>query len=444
MLTNKFRPLLRVSRLSFLLTPTVPPFKHTPLFRNYAAGVSPATAPSTPIVESTPATPVTPVAEKPKKKKKHKSSWKYRFAVVGAFFGNLYFILGIYALKVMQSEEDEYVLAENQLKLFAKLPLNGLSRLWGAVYSTHVPKFARAPFYKIYAYLFNANIDDVELPLNQYPSLQQFFTRKLKSHLRPTSSDDLVSPVDGKIVAFGRVNAENDYMIEQVKGIKYPVEQLLDMITEDELKEFKTKNMYYCVFYLAPGDYHRYHSPAEMLVNKRKHIPGYLFPVMPVIVKIVRGLFALNERVVLDGTWKHGVFHYVIVGATNVGSIVVNFDNSLVTNVKPPKKPKKKPVKKDDKKEEEKKEETPVEPGQATDVKEEVKVVSTPEGEEEVKLQVSVRRYQEGGLDIQKGEEIGYFQMGSTIILVFEHDDPNFELKVKKGQQVKLGQGLLN
>ena len=103
MLANKFRPLLRVStsRSSFLLTPTAPLFKNTTLFRNYAAGVTPATAPpSTPIVESTPATPV---KEKPKKKKKHKSSWKYRFAVVGAFFGNLYFILGIYALKVMQS-----------------------------------------------------------------------------------------------------------------------------------------------------------------------------------------------------------------------------------------------------------------------------------------------------------------------------------------------------
>jgi phosphatidylserine decarboxylase len=387
--------------------------------------------------------PTEPIVEK-KKKKKHKSSWKYRFAVLGAFIGNLYFILGIISLKVMQSEEDEYVLAENQLALFAKLPLNGLSRLWGAVYSTYVPTFGRSLFYNIYAYLFDANLDDVELPLHHYESLQAFFTRRMKKELRPVSEDDLVCPVDGRIVAFGKINSENEYMIEQVKGIKYPVEQLLDMITDEELKEFKTKNLYYCVFYLAPGDYHRYHSPAELLIHKRKHIPGYLFPVMPVIVKTIRGLFALNERVVLDGTWKQGVFHYVIVGATNVGSIVVNFDNSLQTNLKPPKKPKKKKEEKkkevEPKEGEEKKEE---EPKEGEEKKEEI-IVVTEEGEVETKkLQVSVRRYQEGGLDVNKGEEIGYFKMGSTIILVFEHNDPNFELSLKKGQRVYYGQSLL-
>ncbi|KAL0480042.1 phosphatidylserine decarboxylase [Acrasis kona] len=402
------------------------------------------TKPSTENVETKNTEP--PVIEEEPKKKKKKSSWKYRFAVLGALLANAYFALAILSHKVLQSEGNEFVLAENKLALLQKLPLNGLSRFWGWFYGIEIPKFSRALVYNIYAYYFNVNLDEVELPLNEYPSLQRFFTRHLKSGIRPTSEDDLVSPVDGEVVAFGRVNAENNYMIEQVKGLTYPVEQLLDMVGEDELNQIKNKNLYYCVFYLAPGDYHRYHSPTDFVVEKRKHIPGYLFPVMPVWAKIVRGLFALNERVVLDGKWKHGAFHYVIVGATNVGSITVNFDNSLKTNMKKPKVDKKKDKEKSaeqKKQDEEQNTEAVQSEIKGPETQEVVKVISEDGKVEEARLLVNVRRYQEGGLEVDKAQEIGHFEMGSTIILVFEHDDPNFNLKLNKGQNVKLGQSLL-
>lgn len=100
--------------------------------------------------------------------------------------------------------------------------------------------------------------------------------------------------------------------------------------------------LFFAVIYLAPGDYHRFHSPAAWVVEKRRHfvgkfflhsfellslqVTGELFSVSPYIAKRLHNLFVLNERVALLGRWKHGFFSMVPVGATNVGSIKINFD----------------------------------------------------------------------------------------------------------------------
>ena len=90
--------------------------------------------------------------------------------------------------------------------------------------------------------------------------------------------------------------------------------------------------MYFCVVYLAPGDYHRFHSPVNWVVERRRHFAGELFSVSPYMTRLLKDLFVLNERVALLGRWKHGFFSYVPVGATNVGSIRINFDADLKTN----------------------------------------------------------------------------------------------------------------
>lgn len=84
--------------------------------------------------------------------------------------------------------------------------------------------------------------------------------------------------------------------------------------------------LFFCVIYLAPGDYHRFHSPTNWVVQKRRHFAGELFSVSPYFVKLLQNLFVLNERVVLLGKWKYGFFSMTPVGATNVGSIHINFD----------------------------------------------------------------------------------------------------------------------
>lgn len=84
--------------------------------------------------------------------------------------------------------------------------------------------------------------------------------------------------------------------------------------------------MFYAVVYLAPGDYHRFHSPAAWIAERRRHFAGELFSVSPWMVGKLQDLFILNERVALLGRWRYGFFSFTAVGATNVGSIRINFD----------------------------------------------------------------------------------------------------------------------
>jgi len=90
--------------------------------------------------------------------------------------------------------------------------------------------------------------------------------------------------------------------------------------------------MFFCVVYLAPGDYHRFHSPTNWVVERRRHFAGELFSVSPYFARLLKDLFVLNERVALLGRWRYGFFGYVAVGVTNVGSIRINFDADLRTN----------------------------------------------------------------------------------------------------------------
>lgn len=95
----------------------------------------------------------------------------------------------------------------------------------------------------------------------------------------------------------------------------------------------------FMVIYLAPGDYHRFHSPASFTANYRRHLPGFLEPVDPRYLKKHRDVIKSNERVNLFGDWTHGFFSISFVGATNVGSVKVHFDDSLKTNLPSPQAP---------------------------------------------------------------------------------------------------------
>ncbi|KAK5128743.1 hypothetical protein LTR85_000076 [Meristemomyces frigidus] len=152
--------------------------------------------------------------------------------------------------------------------------------------------------------------------------------------------------------------------------------------------------LYYCVVYLAPGDYHRFHSPVSWVVESRRHFAGELYSVSPYLVRSLPGLFTLNERVVLLGRWKYGFFSYTPVGATNVGSIVVNFDRELRTN-------------------------SLLTDTLADRAAEKAKERGEPySGYAEATYSSSSPTL--GGHALKKGEEMGGFQLGSTIVMVFE------------------------
>ncbi|KAG9248298.1 phosphatidylserine decarboxylase-like protein proenzyme [Calycina marina] len=193
-------------------------------------------------------------------------------------------------------------------------------------------------------------------------------------------------------------------------------------------------SLYYVVVYLAPGDYHRFHSPTAWVAETRRHFAGELYSVSPYLQRTLPGLFTLNERVVLLGRWRWGFFSMTPVGATNVGSIKINFDRELRTN-------------------------SLTTDTAADRAAEEAKARGEDySGFAEATYSGASRIL--NGHALRRGEEMGGFQLGSTVVLVFEApkgqrpslDEGWMGEKVKrkggwnwaveKGQRVKMGERL--
>ena len=109
---------------------------------------------------------------------------------------------------------------------------------------------------------------------------------------------------------------------------------MMSRICESVLK--RGNKLCYCVIYLAPQDYHRFHSPAHACFSYRRHIAGYLESVMPAYLNYRKEVLKNNERVNLLGEWANGFFAVSFIGAMNVGSVAVHFDDMLVTNKSDP------------------------------------------------------------------------------------------------------------
>lgn len=358
------------------------------------------------------------------------------------------------------------------------------------------------------------SLNEVSEPdLHVYPNLAAFFYRTLKPGSRPLHPDPhmLLSPSDGRVLQYGQIDNGD---IEQVKGVTYSVDALLgkrtpasslkdegaslgpedtlnrkrEMSRDEELvkseEEFakingipyalpdlmsgapdpdhkvtipdmstkskestvsevraelalgerpwydilstdKSTSLYYAVVYLAPGDYHRFHSPTNWVVDRRRHFAGELYSVSPYLQRTLPGLFTLNERVVLLGRWRWGFFSFIPVGATNVGSIKINFDRELRTN------------------------------SLTTDTAAD-RAAEDAVQRGEPWLGFTEATYERAssvlrGHALKRGDEMGGFQLGSTVVLVFEAPAQNkssdgkqrgWEWKVQKGQRVKMGQAL--
>ena len=153
-----------------------------------------------------------------------------------------------------------------------------------------------------------------------YRSLSEFFTRSIKEDCREISPECIVSPCDGRVLHLGPVTGESH--TEQVKGVTYSLEAFLGPKWVEHagpyVESLKQKKegtaLYHCIIYLAPGDYHRFHSPAVWKPVLRRHFHGELLSVSPKVANWVPGLFALNERAAYIGEWEHGFFSYTAVG----------------------------------------------------------------------------------------------------------------------------------
>jgi phosphatidylserine decarboxylase precursor len=180
---------------------------------------------------------------------------------------------------------------------FAK---SAYSRRW-------IPKFAS---------MYRIPIEEAEKKLEEYRSLNEFFTRRLKPGSRPidTASDALVSPVDAKITACGTIQ---EGLMLQVKGQDYTIDELLN----GSPRVAQYLHGYYWVLYLSPTDYHRIHSPCEGDVVETEHIPGRVYPVNEFGLTKMRRVLSRNERLVTYISHDIGEAAVVKVGALNVSSI---------------------------------------------------------------------------------------------------------------------------
>ncbi|XP_036436175.1 phosphatidylserine decarboxylase proenzyme, mitochondrial isoform X3 [Colossoma macropomum] len=303
---------------------------------------------------------------------------------------------------------------ELQVTIYKSIPTRLLSRAWGRLNQVDLPTWLRKPIYSLYIWTFGVNMKEAAVEdLQHYRNLGEFFRRKLKPQARPVcDSHCVISPADGKILHFGRVkNCE----VEQVKGVTYSLETFLGPFTwaenlainrnEDDPSSFQdllvTKEgnaLFHCVVYLAPGDYHCFHSPADWRVAHRRHFPGSLMSVNPGVARWIKELFCHNERVVLSGEWIHGFFSLTAVGATNVGSIRIYFDKELHTNS----------------------------PRYNKGSYNDLSYVSNNNRE---------------GVCMRKGEHLGEFNLGSTIVLLFEAPQ-DFTFSLTAGQKIRFGEPL--
>jgi len=159
------------------------------------------------------------------------------------------------------------------------------------------------------------------VPEGGYANLQQFFCRQLLPTQRPVDASPrvLVSPVDGTLGASGVIE---EGQLWQAKGHRYSLAALLG----DAEAASRFRGGRYCTLYLAPGDYHRVHAPTAGRVRTARYIPGAYWPVNPQAVARIPGLFTSNERLVTELETGGGQVALVMVGACLVGGIRVNYD----------------------------------------------------------------------------------------------------------------------
>ena len=162
-----------------------------------------------------------------------------------------------------------------------------------------------------------------------YKSLNALFARALEVEIAmPRAKSKVVSGVDALVTDYGRISEGRAY---QIKGMSYDIDTLFGSYHEGLSQ--KVEGGTFINFYLSPKDYHRYHMPMDLKIVSLTHIPGKLYPVNFPLLRNKKDLFIENERVVIECEDKKGRVHVlVLVGALNVGKMVVTFEPHVKTN----------------------------------------------------------------------------------------------------------------
>ena len=265
------------------------------------------------------------------------------------------------------------------------LPKKLVTQLAGRFASAELGGVTQAAISRFVAHYGVDMSEAAEPDITRYASFNDFFTRALRAGARPLADADYVCPVDGAISQFGAIERDQ---IFQAKGHAYSTTALLGgdarLAAEFEHGQFAT-------LYLSPRDYHRIHMPCAGRLLRMIYVPGELFSVNPTTARGVPGLFARNERVVCVFEGEFGPFVLVLVGATIVGSMATVWHGV----VNPPR------------------------PGTLRDWD-----------------------YQAQNIHLHRGDEMGRFLLGSTVVLLMPQGDLQFTADWQATRPVRLGEAM--
>jgi phosphatidylserine decarboxylase len=257
-----------------------------------------------------------------------------------------------------------------------------ISNAFGVFASKAFPKPIQNIINNSYVKLMKLDMSEFQEP-KEYKTLNKLFTRGL-NHPRQINPDEkvIISPVDALVTDYGEIVDGKAY---QIKGMEYSISELFG---ENHAESAKfVEGGQFVNLYLSPKDYHRYHIPHKLRIESMTHIPGKLYPVNFPLLRGKKELFIENERVVIDCEDIEGdTYIIVLVGALNVGKMIITFEEGINTN---------------------------------SDIRE-------------------PKHYTYNDLWLEKGELFGWFEMGSTILLFSEKD--TFMPEIAINQKVKFAE----
>ncbi len=267
-------------------------------------------------------------------------------------------------------------------------PKVALTELMGRLASARAGRMTTAVI-RAFVNRYGVDMTEASEPdVAKYASFNDFFTRELRSGSRPLAQADLVCPVDGSISRFGAMDRDR---LVQAKGHHYTATAL---VGGDEALAARFEHGSFATLYLSPRDYHRVHMPCDGRLRRMVHVPGDLFSVNAQTARGVPGLFARNERVVCLFDGPHGPFVMTLVGATIVGSVATVWHGVV----------------------------TPPRSGQVRDW----------------------HYGEDRDVALKKGEEMGRFLLGSTVVLLFPKGDLRFNPDWAPDRPIRLGEAMAN
>ena len=271
----------------------------------------------------------------------------------------------------------------NALKL---VPKNAVSRGFGAFLRVPWPRPVVSAGIRGFAKAYDVPLDEAEKEVGAYRSFNDFFTRRLKPGLRPVNAGEewAVCPVDGRV---GQAAPIDGRTMVQAKGRLFTLDELL--VDPADAADYEGGT--FATLYLAPYNYHRIHVPLGGRITGYSYVPGHLWPVNTKGVAEIDKLFAVNERLITHLETPAGKVAVVKVGATCVGRIRTTYDDVVTNNGGP--------------------------------------------------AEFKRHRY-EPGYDVARADECGIFEMGSTVIVLFQRGRAELHPEIKPDAVIRLGQPL--